>query len=127
MTTPPVRPATRILGWSAIGLVGGGATLVSVAIILLALFILDALILDTTAVQTTYFTIVRQKGAVEGSGVNGVIFEMKDPAGQMSDIWLPSTARPGAKVRLRMGRTKLFHLARPLEAPVLCPDAGPCD
>ena len=123
-----VQPRTRALGWSLIGLIGGGATVASLLILALIIVIADVFVLDKTPEQPSYFTIVRQKGVAGGAGGDTwYIYELKDAGGKVSDAHLPWVAQPGDRVRIRSGRTRLLRLTIPTEVPVLCSAAHPCN
>jgi hypothetical protein len=123
-----VQPRTKLLGWSLIGLIGGGAAVASLLILALVIVIADVFVLETTPAQTDYLTIVRQKGTTGGAGGESwYIYELRDASGKVSDGQLPWAAQPGDRVRIRSGRTRILRLTMPTEGPVLCSAAHPCD
>ena len=124
----PARPTTRVLGWSLIGLIGVGATIASLVILALVIIAADIFVLEKSPAQTSYLTVVRQKGmAGGGDGDTWYTYEMRDAAGVVSDAQLPWAAQPGDRVRVRRGRTRILRLMMPTEGPVLCSAAQPCD
>jgi hypothetical protein len=123
-----VHPRTRALGWSLIGLIGGGATVASLLVLALIIVIADVFVLAKTPDKTSYLTIVRQKGVASSTGGDSwYIYELKDAGGKVSDAQLPWVAQPGDRVRIRSGRTRLLRLSIPIDGPVLCSVAHPCD
>ena len=122
-----VRPRTKVLGWSVIGIIGGGATVASLGILALVIVLADVFVLEKTPAQTRYLTIVRQKGMAAGADADWYIYELRDAAGKLSDAQLPWAARPGDRVRIRSGRTLVLRLTIPTEGPVLCAAGHPCD
>ena len=123
----PVKATTRVLGWSVIALIGGTATIASLVILLAILLVADVFVLEKTPVQTSYLTIVRQKGLGSGGGGTWYIYQLKDDAGTISDMQLPWVAQPGDRLRVRTGRTRILRLTIPTEGPVLCSAAQPCE
>jgi hypothetical protein len=75
-----------VLGWSLIGLIGGAAAVASLLILALGIVIADVFVLEKTPAQTSYLTIVRQKGAAGGtSGDDWYIYELRDAGGKVSE------------------------------------------
>jgi hypothetical protein len=128
MSTGEDKAATKVLGWSLIGLIGGGAILMSLVVVAVTVVVADTLVLAKTPAGTSYLTVVRMKGtASSGSDGASYIYELKNDNGAVSDAHLPWVAQPGDRIRIRNGRTRIFRLTLPMEAPVLCPADGPCD
>ena len=118
---------TRLLGWSLIGLVGGGATVASLLIAALGLFIADIFVLKKKPAEISYLTILRLKGTATAGGEASYIYEVKNADGISSDAHLPWAASPGDRVRVKSGRTRIFHFSVPLEGPTLCRGNEPCE
>lgn len=128
MSTGRDRASTRVLGWGLIGLIGVGATVASLVLLATIVVVADTLVLAKTPVGTRYLTVVRQRGtATYGGGGELYIYEVKNAAGALSDAHLPWLARPGDRIRIREGRTRILRLTLPMEAPVLCQAAEPCE
>ena len=132
MSETAVRPASgrvAILGWSLISMIGGIATLVSVALVAILVFVLDVFVLAKGPIKTEYLTILRLKGSwsVPSDGQGGYTYEVRNQRGSIVDAQLPWAAEPGSHVRIRHHNTKLLGLVVPSEAPVLCPPDVPCD
>jgi hypothetical protein len=123
-----VSPTTRVLGWSVIAVLGGGAAIVALAILALIIVVADVFVLEKSPAETSYLTVVRQKGTAQNSdGGTWYIYEMKNGSGVPSDAQLPWVAQSGDRVRVRTGRTRILHLTIPTEGPVFCPASQPCD
>ena len=109
-------------------MIGGGATVAALLILALGIVVADVFVLEKTPAETSYFTIVRQKGAASGAGADSwYLYEMRNASGHLSDTQLPWAAEPGDRVRIRSGRTRILRLTMPTEAPVLCSRSHPCD
>lgn len=74
-STPSRR--TKVLGWTVISLVGGGAAVISLMLCGLLLLVLDVFVLAKGPATTEYLTIVRHTGgwAVPAAGEEGATYE----------------------------------------------------
>jgi len=136
MTTPtadqaPAKPSRRIalLGWPIIGLVGGLASIVSLALVALLVLLLDVFVLAKGPITTEYLSIVQPKGSWSESaaGATGYTYVVRNQSGHTSDAHLPWAAKPGDRVRLRQHQSALLGLMLPAEAPMLCSSDSPCE
>jgi hypothetical protein len=98
--TVTARTKTRFLGWSLIGIIGGGAVLISLVTLALGVVVADVFVLEKTPTQTTYLTIVRLKGTVASGQDGWYVYEVKNADGTVHDAQLPWTAEPGDRVRM---------------------------
>jgi len=131
MPQPSAEKRSRrvaLLGWPIIGIVGGLASLLSLALVALFVVLLDVFVLAKGPITTEYLTIVQPEGRwAESTGRSGYTYVVRNEAGATSDAHLPWAAKAGDRVRLRQHRSKILGLMLPAEAPILCPGDAPCD
>jgi len=125
-----VIPETRrakVIGWSVIAVLGGGATLAAFTLLAMLVLILDVFVLAKGPTRTQYLTIVARTGSWSASmGDRGGRYQVTDERGVMSEAQLPWSAEPGARIRVREHRTKILRLWIAAEAPALCSSSGVC-
>jgi hypothetical protein len=121
-------PRAALLGWPIIALIGGGASLVSLAVVALLVFVLDVFVLAKGPVSTEYVTVIEAKGRWSTStGASGYTYVVRNASGVVADAHLPWQANPGDRVRLRQHQSRVLHLTLPAEAPILCSHETPCE
>lgn len=123
-----MRVQSKVLAWSLIGLLGGGAAVISLIVLALIVFIADVIVLEKSPLDTSYLTIVRLKGTATYSDRGALnIYEVRDGVGDISDAQLPWVVQPGDRLRVRMGETRILRLRIPTEGPALCSATEPCE
>ncbi len=123
----PTRRAA-LLGWPLIALIGGGATLASLAILALLVLVLDVFVLAKGPITTEYWTIVDAKGRWSDSGgASGYTYLVRRGNGAVTDAQLPWQAKAGDRVRFRRHETRILHLTIAADAPILCSADAACE
>ena len=119
--------AAKVFGWTIIAVLGGGATLVCLAVAGVLVLILDVFVLAKGPTRTEYLTIVARTGSWETSlGDSGGRYQVTNERGVTSEAQLPWEAEPGARIRVREHRTRILRLWIAAEAPELCSSSGVC-